>query len=724
MYTLPEPQTADTEAFLDIKNDRVLLKYFQNVQRQFMQINNFGLALDDEGEIGTDKPIYLRSLFVPPYLSSEHLIPEKIINEENIKPSKNYQKISQLLKEEQRLFVLGDPGMGKTTLINWLMLAFAYSGNNLTKMILGELVPFVLVLRDLPLNLVRGWDDLWAVFLEENESTLTAIFKENSNSETIKKLFESGQALLLIDGLDEVTHEATRQYLGQAVLEGMNRYPRCKVMISSRIIGFNQQHWFGMSETSENFLDAELKILMKADDSLTLSSFYLTPFNYTQAQVFIGNWYQSHLHQKDTQHDKRVIELVGRIKQNDGLGRLARIPVLLNMICFIHARRGRLPDGRAELYQRIAETYLISLDKARGVKFKARELQFDYLDLCEWLGQIALSMQIKRTVKENAILISEADVKAILQEKLAERGFESLQIEAEIIFILDYLAQRSGLFVPRGKVEQNQEHYAFSHLSFLEFFAARALKQEVEIEGVAYLKDYRLQTTQDWWLETFVLFFEQLEHPRLVEKCLENLFLEKEEKEPSKALIKNYLLLVHIIMDSGVRLNQNKREEYLHRLWHFYLQICSDYNFDVNYTSFSMKLWQTRFKAIEIGIEEAKNEGIKRLFLLSHTIKDISPLAALTQLQKLDLSNTQISDISPLAALTQLQVLDLRNTQISDLSPLAALTQLQSLWLQNTKISDLFPLSALLKLKGLMLDKKFENKTQCLKQKDLKIHYL
>jgi hypothetical protein len=75
MYTLPEPQAADTEAFFDIKNDRVLLKYFQNVQRQFMQINNFGLALDDEGEIGTDKPIYLRSLFVPPYLSSEHLTP-------------------------------------------------------------------------------------------------------------------------------------------------------------------------------------------------------------------------------------------------------------------------------------------------------------------------------------------------------------------------------------------------------------------------------------------------------------------------------------------------------------------------------------------------------------------------------------------------------------------------------------------------------------------------
>ena len=77
---------------------------------------------------------------------------------------------------------------------------------------------------------------------------------------------------------------------------------------------------------------------------------------------------------------ERAEELVERLSEHESLDQLARIPVLLNMICFIYMRRGgRLPDGRAELYQRIAETYLTSLDQARGVRFRDRKMNFDYL---------------------------------------------------------------------------------------------------------------------------------------------------------------------------------------------------------------------------------------------------------------------------------------------------------------------------------------------------------
>lgn len=61
--------------------------------------------------------------------------------------------MADLLAEHQRLFVLGDPGTGKTTLINSLMLAFSYYGDNLTKLALGKRVPFPLILRELPFYL-------------------------------------------------------------------------------------------------------------------------------------------------------------------------------------------------------------------------------------------------------------------------------------------------------------------------------------------------------------------------------------------------------------------------------------------------------------------------------------------------------------------------------------------------------------------------------------------
>jgi len=192
-------------------------------------------------------------------------------------------------------------------------------------------------------------------------------------------------------------------------------------------------------------------------------------------QQFVSNWYQLYV-PKQANHEQRINDLKQRLQADDGLGRLARIPVLLNMICFIHARRGRLPDGRAELYQRIAETYLVSLDKARGLKFQGHELRFDYYDLTEWLAEIAYTMQIRRTEEKSAILITETEVQDILKNGLDERGLTGEHAKYECQFILDYLSHRSGLFIPRGKDEKGRELYAFAHLSFLEYFAACHLK--------------------------------------------------------------------------------------------------------------------------------------------------------------------------------------------------------------------------------------------------------
>ena len=75
------------------------------------------------------------------------------------------------------------------------------------------------------------------------------------------------------------------------------------------------------------------------------------------------------------------------------------------------------------------------------------------------------------------------------------------------------------------------------------------------------------------------------------------------------------------------------------------------------------------------GLEHAVN--LTLLSLDGNTgVSDVSPLAALTQLTRLELWRTAVSDVSPLAGLTQLTSLTLNNTAVSDVSPLAGLTQL------------------------------------------------
>jgi len=91
------------------------------------------------------------------------------------------------------------------------------------------------------------------------------------------------------------------------------------------------------------------------------------------------------------------------------------------------------------------------------------------------------------------------------------------------------------------------------------------------------------------------------------------------------------------------------------------------------------------------------------LTLSQNQIEDISPLAGMIQLKELDIHHNQIRDVSPLAGLVKLRYLVLRENPVSDISALAGLTELQTLKLSYTEISDVSPLVNLRSLRNLDL---------------------
>ena len=119
------------------------------------------------------------------------------------------------------------------------------------------------------------------------------------------------------------------------------------------------------------------------------------------------------------------------------------------------------------------------------------------------------------------------------------------------------------------------------------------------------------------------------------------------------------------------------------------------------------------------GLEYAHN--LRNLFLPSNPIKDLTPLANLTQLQFLHLMDVPkdgpmedltflknltelrelylgycwITDITPIQNLTKLVLLDLRVNRIVDISPLANLASLGTLWIDRNRITDFSPLDGL-----------------------------
>ena len=63
--------------------------------------------------------------------------------------------------------------------------------------------------------------------------------------------------------------------------------------------------------------------------------------------------------------------------------------------------------------------------------------------------------------------------------------------------------------------------------------------------------------------------------------------------------------------------------------------------------------------------------GLQRLSLRDNGIGDVSALAGLARLRALDLAGNVIEDATPLAGLASLAALDVRDNRIEDLSPLA-----------------------------------------------------
>jgi Leucine-rich repeat (LRR) protein len=88
----------------------------------------------------------------------------------------------------------------------------------------------------------------------------------------------------------------------------------------------------------------------------------------------------------------------------------------------------------------------------------------------------------------------------------------------------------------------------------------------------------------------------------------------------------------------------------------------------------------------------------------SNQIRDISPLAGLTQLRVLQLGGNPVSDITPLENLVNLEELRMSDCNVSDLTPLTNLTKMSHLTLRNNQISDISPLANMMNLETLRLN--------------------
>jgi hypothetical protein len=98
-------------------------------------------------------------------------------------------------------------------------------------------------------------------------------------------------------------------------------------------------------------------------------------------------------------------------------------------------------------------------------------------------------------------------------------------------------------------------------------------------------------------------------------------------------------------------------------------------------------------------------DNLRYLTLTDHEVlTDLSPLAELSGLQGVFITNTQVQDVSPLASLTSAVEIALEGNRIRDIRPLEGLTSLDLLWLTGNPLDCALNADAITSLEDIGVD--------------------
>lgn len=342
------------------------------------------------------------------------------------------------------MLVRGDPGSGKSTLLQALALVatghaptLAAEHPDLFSAVAG-LFPVHLALAD------------YAATLDSRPSPPLRDFLRNSaeavypgGAAALDAHIDSGTALLLLDGLDEIPAADRRTRVVRAVeflLAGIP--PKNHCVISTRPEG-----GFAVAETVER---------------------HLAPLDESQLRKLLTKLLRAHATRTGTSSDldAEVDNLIARLDPASQIDDLAHNPLLVTIIAACSVAGVALPHDRVILYHRILRTLIQTWENARSLAHHDRKIPEPDL----WLvwGDVALSAQLHHRSSPRSRDAWQHDVRVALDRHHPDAHNHALASE-----YLDLATRHTGLLARRPSGE-----LAFWHSTFGEYLAGHAVARD------------------------------------------------------------------------------------------------------------------------------------------------------------------------------------------------------------------------------------------------------
>ncbi len=281
------------------------------------------------------------------------------------------------------LAIIGPSGSGKTTLLENLFLTYAQNRQSERHSQVTKMIPVLLYVRDFTTppvgvslqNAAGGTATLAEVIYQSTQGKLGAAppphlkaaiglegwgrWKAASPSPSPSPIFpflpafpplplgraasvsgverslQERQYLVMLDGLDEISHSEARRDIYAWIEQQMQAYPNACFIVTSRSFAYRQ---------------APLKTV-----KIVLE---LQPFNRQEIEQFVHNWYAGYPAEMPRSHASAshpVRKLLAGIQSSNSVWQMATNPLLLTAIASVFDANSTIPTNRVELYQALCD---------------------------------------------------------------------------------------------------------------------------------------------------------------------------------------------------------------------------------------------------------------------------------------------------------------------------------------------------------------------------------
>ncbi|MBN4001292.1 HEAT repeat domain-containing protein [Nostoc sp. LPT] len=386
----------------------------------------------------------------------------------------------ELLKESTRnkFVVLGEPGIGKTTLMSYFAVMLAEQQTEKLGLSTDlELLPILIRIRDLGKASTKN-------LLEYVRNFANSIHVKELPKGFFEHWLDDGRALILLDGLDEIAKPSDRYEFVKIIHSFLGQYSQNRAIITSRPAGYSRE-FFGTDEFPHYHLE-------KFDDS--------------QIDLFIQQWYNSRLPNNPEKAQERQESLKKALAAQKRIKLLARNPLLLTIIALIHRYDAHLPRQRYKLYEQAVDTLLINWDVNKGIEsWKLNYIKLDDIKILMQRLAYWIHSQGETGDKEGGTLIERDELITQLSEYICDYYLvHKHQAKTEAERLVDHITERCGLLN-----EQGQDRYAFVHKTFQEYLAGEEIRDRQSEDFNEVLNHIRDYLHNSHWREVLLLLIAQ-----------------------------------------------------------------------------------------------------------------------------------------------------------------------------------------------------------------------